>query len=86
VTAFAHDPLIRARIERAYVSTIHGFCMRLLKEHAIAAGIDPEFGVWDEAQSRMAQRRGSRTKQLRRYFRSSPRICQRFCSRFRFRR
>jgi ATP-dependent exoDNAse (exonuclease V) beta subunit len=25
------------------VSTVHGFCMRLLRENAIFAGIDPEF-------------------------------------------
>lgn len=45
---FAHDPENRARIERAFVSTVHGFCTRLLKENSIAAGLDPDFGVLDE--------------------------------------
>ena len=43
VTAFLDDFETRERIERAYVSTIHAFCTRLLKENAIAAGIDPLF-------------------------------------------
>jgi ATP-dependent exoDNAse (exonuclease V) beta subunit len=51
VEAFAGRPDLRAPIERAYVSTIHGFCARLLKENAIAAGLDPEFRVLDEADS-----------------------------------
>jgi ATP-dependent helicase/nuclease subunit A len=33
--------------EAAWVSTIHGFCARLLRAHALAAGIDPEFHVLD---------------------------------------
>ena len=37
VRAFAHAPAIREQIERAYVSTIHGFCARLLRENAIVA-------------------------------------------------
>jgi hypothetical protein len=28
-----------------WVSTIHGFCARLLREHALEAGVDPAFGV-----------------------------------------
>jgi ATP-dependent exoDNAse (exonuclease V) beta subunit len=47
VDAFAGRPDLRAAIERAWVSTIHGFCLRLLKEHAITAGVDPEFTVLD---------------------------------------
>jgi ATP-dependent exoDNAse (exonuclease V) beta subunit len=47
---------IRAKLERAYVSTVHGFCARLLKENAIFAGIDPEFYVMDERESLRAQR------------------------------
>ena len=49
VNAFIGDYGTRERIERAYVSTIHAFCTRLLKENAIAAGIDPLFEVADEA-------------------------------------
>jgi len=41
----------RARLsglERLAAGTIHGWCMRLLREHAPEAGLDPEFGVLDE--------------------------------------
>ncbi len=47
---------IRGKLERAYVSTVHGFCARLLKENAIFAGIDPEFYVTDERESSRMQR------------------------------
>ncbi len=35
-------------LENAPISTIHSFCARLLREQAIAAGIDPQFAVMDE--------------------------------------
>ena len=39
----------RARAtEGAWISTIHSFCARLLRTHALAAGIDPRFSVLDE--------------------------------------
>ncbi len=38
--------------ETAWVSTIHGFCARVLRAHAIAAGLDPAFTVLDEAAAR----------------------------------
>ena len=38
--------------EAAWVSTIHGFCTRLLRAHAIQAGLDPAFTVLDEAAAR----------------------------------
>ncbi|MEA2151267.1 MAG: ATP-dependent helicase/nuclease subunit, partial [Solirubrobacteraceae bacterium] len=38
--------------ESAWVSTIHGFCARVLRAHAIAAGLDPAFAVLDEAAAR----------------------------------
>jgi ATP-dependent exoDNAse (exonuclease V) beta subunit len=54
--AFHDEREIRARLERAWVSTVHGFCARLLKENAVFAGIDPEFTVADERESwRMLQ-------------------------------
>lgn len=56
VKAFIGDYGTRERIERAYVSTIHAFCTRLLKENAIAAGIDPLFEVADEAVAAQLQR------------------------------
>jgi ATP-dependent helicase/nuclease subunit A len=37
--------------ESAYISTIHGFCTRLLRGHALEAGIDPGFTVLDELES-----------------------------------
>ncbi|MGN6871385.1 MAG: UvrD-helicase domain-containing protein [Solirubrobacteraceae bacterium] len=33
--------------EGAFISTIHGFCARLLRAHALAAGLDPVFSVLD---------------------------------------
>ena len=36
----------------AFISTIHGFCARVLRAHALAAGLDPAFSVLDEAPSR----------------------------------
>lgn len=38
---------MREQIARAPVHTLHGFCAGLLREHAITAGIDPEFSVLD---------------------------------------
>ncbi|MDP2711012.1 MAG: UvrD-helicase domain-containing protein [Solirubrobacteraceae bacterium] len=38
--------------ESAWVSTIHGFCTRVLRAHAVAAGLDPSFTVLDEAAAR----------------------------------
>jgi ATP-dependent helicase/nuclease subunit A len=37
--------------EGAFISTIHGFCARLLRANALAAGIDPAFTVLDESPS-----------------------------------
>jgi ATP-dependent exoDNAse (exonuclease V) beta subunit len=51
VREFAGDLAVREQIERAYVSTIHAFCARLLRENAIAAAIDPAFQVLDETVS-----------------------------------
>jgi len=39
----------RESIERAWVSTIHGFCARVLQENAIRAGLPPDFKVLDQA-------------------------------------
>ena len=33
--------------DSAWLSTIHGFCARVLRTHALAAGLDPEFRVLD---------------------------------------
>jgi ATP-dependent helicase/nuclease subunit A len=37
--------------EAAWISTIHGFCSRVLRTHALAAGIDPEYHVLDEVEA-----------------------------------
>ncbi len=43
--------------EGAFISTIHGFCARVLRANALAAGIDPGFAVLDQNQAeRLADR------------------------------
>jgi len=37
--------------EGAWISTIHRFCARVLRTHALSAGIDPEYRVLDELES-----------------------------------
>jgi ATP-dependent helicase/nuclease subunit A len=37
--------------ESAWVSTIHGLCSRILRAHALSAGIDPDFRVLDEVEA-----------------------------------
>jgi ATP-dependent helicase/nuclease subunit A len=37
--------------ESAWISTIHGFCSRVLRAHALSAGIDPDFRVLGELES-----------------------------------
>jgi ATP-dependent exoDNAse (exonuclease V) beta subunit len=49
------DDLAR-ELDAAWISTIHGFCHRLLKAYPFAAGIDPRFRVLDESQSRVLRR------------------------------
>ncbi len=39
--------------EGAFISTIHGFCARVLRTHALAAGLDPRFEVLDADRARM---------------------------------
>jgi ATP-dependent helicase/nuclease subunit A len=38
-------------VEGAWISTIHGFCARVLRAHALSAGIDPDFRVLGELES-----------------------------------
>lgn len=42
------DESNRRQAEAAYISTIHGFCARLLREHPLAARLDPAFQVMDD--------------------------------------
>jgi ATP-dependent helicase/nuclease subunit A len=48
---FETEPELRESIERAWVSTIHGFCARLLRENAITAGLSPDFTVLDQPEA-----------------------------------
>ena len=45
---FGEDAAIRGKLERAWVSTVHGFCARLLRENAVPAVVDPEFTIAEE--------------------------------------
>ncbi len=51
---------IRARLGAdlggAWITTIHGFCNRLLAGHPVAAGIDPRFRVLDAPEAERAAR------------------------------
>ncbi len=40
-------------IDAARISTIHSFCTELLREHAIEAGLDPQFDVLDAAAAQL---------------------------------
>jgi ATP-dependent helicase/nuclease subunit A len=42
-----------ALVDRAGISTLHGFCSRVLRQHFAAAGIDPAFEVMDEDEARL---------------------------------
>src|SRR5881396_3336072 len=46
-----HD--LARELDSAWISTIHGFCHRLLKAHPFEAAVDPRFRVLDENQSRV---------------------------------
>jgi ATP-dependent helicase/nuclease subunit A len=43
-----HD--LARRLDGAWISTIHGFCSRLLRAHPFAVGIDPRYRELDEEQ------------------------------------
>ncbi len=49
-------PDLARELDGAWISTIHGFCHRLLKAHPFAAGIDPRFRVLDDSQARVIRR------------------------------
>ena len=52
LAAAGRDDLAR-ELDAAWISTIHGFCLRLLKAHPFAAGLDPRFRVLDDNQGRV---------------------------------
>ena len=43
-------PDLARELDGAWISTIHGFCARLLRAHPFAAGIDPRFRELDDEQ------------------------------------
>ena len=40
------------KVDSAWISTIHGMCSRMLKEHALEVGVDPDFEMIDETVSK----------------------------------
>ncbi len=46
-------PDLARELDGAWISTIHGFCLRLLKTYPFAAGVDPRFRVLDDSQGRV---------------------------------
>jgi ATP-dependent exoDNAse (exonuclease V) beta subunit len=49
----AGRPDLARALDNAWISTIHGFCHRLLRSHPFAAGVDPRFRVLDDSQGRV---------------------------------
>jgi ATP-dependent helicase/nuclease subunit A len=45
------EDVAAAAAEGAVIATIHGFCARVLRAHALRAGLDPAFAVLDEHQA-----------------------------------
>lgn len=58
-------------LETANVSTVHGFCFRLIREHAIEAGVDPGAGILDEGKGILLRRR-SLEQALDQFFAEEP--------------
>ena len=54
-----HD--LSHQLDAAWISTIHGFCHRLLKAHPFEAGIDPRFRILDDSQGRVLRGEAFRT-------------------------
>jgi len=48
-------PEAAAAVETAWISTIHGLCARILRAHALEAGIDPTFAVASDTEMRILQ-------------------------------
>ena len=48
-------PDLARELDVAWISTIHGFCRRVLAQYTVAAGVDPRFRVLDDAQARVLQ-------------------------------
>ena len=61
-SSFREGGLERPRrdLEKAAISTFHGFASRLLKEHPIEAGVDPDFRVIETEQSELLKEEAMR--------------------------
>jgi len=60
------------RLEMAPIGTIHSFCARLLRENAVAAGVDPQFRSLDETEQTFLLRDTVRDCLLRRLHADEP--------------
>ena len=58
------EALLAGRPLRAWMSTFHSFCVRLLRREAAAAGLDPGFLIYDEADQLAAVRGAMRACDL----------------------
>ena len=43
--------LLKEEVERATITTIHGYCSELLRQYPIEAGVDPQFRVLEESEA-----------------------------------
>jgi DNA helicase-2/ATP-dependent DNA helicase PcrA len=58
------EALLEGRSLRAWISTFHSFCVRLLRREAGAAGLDPGFLIYDEGDQLAAVRESMRALDL----------------------
>ncbi len=47
---------LRERLNAAQISTIHAFCAKILREFAVASGVDPDFSMLNELQQNLLAR------------------------------
>ncbi len=81
VESFPPASAIRQDVERAYISTIHACCARLLRENAIEAEVDPEFRVLDEWEADFELRRAI-DEALEDSYQADPAAARRFLAAF----
>jgi DNA helicase-2/ATP-dependent DNA helicase PcrA len=58
------EALLSRRPLHSWISTFHSFCVRLLRREAAAAGLDPRFQIYDEADQLAAVREAMRALEL----------------------
>jgi ATP-dependent exoDNAse (exonuclease V) beta subunit len=76
---------LKWELDSASVGTIHGFCSRLLRDHALRLGIDPSFRVLDERETTLRRHEiirdvvmeviGAGGEDMSALLRNSPRAC-----------